>query len=148
MQNVLEIEDVADILKSKQTIYIEKLNNTTSSSIEKYNLHYRQLNYFKSEIDLLIADINKFQKENKRIYILVDMKEKAGKIEKILEENNIQSRFEEELNQTIINKNNNVVITVGKLSEGFESYDLEQIVIVADELVSAERRNRKFKRSC
>ena len=29
------------------------------------------------------------------------------------------------------NTQNNVVITIGKLSEGFESYDLDQIVIVA-----------------
>ena len=51
------------------------------------------------------------------------------------------------MNQTIISKNtqNNVVITVGKISEGFESYDLGQIVIVANELVEADRRKRKFK---
>ena len=52
------------------------------------------------------------------------MKEKASKIEKLLNENDISTRIEENLNQTIITKNthNNVVVTIGKLSEGFESY--------------------------
>ena len=147
IENTAELEDIINKLQHKQTIYIEKLNNHTNSSIEKYNLNYRQLNYYKSGIDLLISDIKNFLKDNKKVYILVDMKEKVGKIQKILEENNIQSRFEENLNQTIISKSNqnNVVITVGKLSEGFESYDLGQIVIVADELVTADKRNRKYK---
>ena len=145
--NTESIEDTKNALEGKKKIYIEKLNTTTSSSIEKFNLRYRQLNYYKNGIDLFINDIKSFQKDNKKIYIVVDMKEKASKIEKLLSENDISSRIEEDLNQTIITKNtqNNVVITIGKLSEGFESYDLEQIVIVANELVEADRRKRKYK---
>ena len=145
--NTESIEDTKNALEGKKKIYIEKLNTTTSSSIEKFNLRYRQLNYYKNGIDLFINDIKSFQKDNKKIYIVVDMKEKANKIEKLLNENDISTRIEENLNQTIITKNthNNVVITIGKLSEGFESYDLDQIVIVANELVEADRRKRKYK---
>ena len=145
--NTATMEDTKIALDSKKVIYVEKLNTTTKSNIEKFNLKYRQLNYYKSGIDLFINDIKNFQKDNKKIYVVVDMKEKANKIEKLLSENDISSRIEENLNQTIITKNtqNNVVITIGKLSEGFESYDLEQIVIVANELVEADRRKRKYK---
>ena len=145
--NTASLEDTKVALDSKKVIYVEKLNTTTKSNIEKFNLKYRQLNYYKSGIDLFINDIKNFQKDNKKIYVVVDMKEKANKIEKVLNENDISSRIEENLNQTIITKNtqNNVVITIGKLSEGFESYDLEQIVIVANELVEADRRKRKYK---
>ena len=145
--NTATLEDTKIALDSKKVIYVEKLNTTTKSNIEKFNLRYRQLNYYKSGIDLFINDIKNFQKDKKKIYVVVDMKEKANKIEKLLSENDISSRIEENLNQTIITKNtqNNVVITIGKLSEGFESYDLEQIVIVANELVEADRRKRKYK---
>ena len=145
--NTATLEDTKIALDSKKEIYVEKLNTTTKSNIEKFNLRYRQLNYYKSGIDLFINDIKNFQKDKKKIYVVVDMKEKANKIEKLLSENDISSRIEENLNQTIITKNtqNNVVITIGKLSEGFESYDLEQIVIVANELVEADRRKRKYK---
>ena len=145
--NTASLEDTKVALDSKKIIYVEKLNTTTKSNIEKFNLKYRQLNYYKTGIDLFINDIKNFQKDKKKIYVVVDMKEKANKIEKLLSENDISVRIEENLNQTIITKNtqNNVVITIGKLSEGFESYDLDQIVIVANELVEADRRKRKYK---
>ena len=141
------IEQVKNTIKKKKNIYIEKLNTTTKSNIEKYNLQYRQLNYYKNGLELFFNDIKSFQKDNKKVYIIVDMKEKTGKIEKLLKENDINCRIEENLNQTIISKSNknNVIITIGKISEGFESYDLGQIVIVANELVEADRRKRKYK---
>ena len=147
LSNTANIEEISNKIQHKKAIYIEKLNTTTKSNIEKYNLKYRQLNYYKSGIDLFISDIKNFVKDGKKIYVVVDMKEKAGKIEKLLNENEIQCRIEENLNQTIITKNNknNVIITIGKLAEGFEAYDLNQIVIVANELVEAERRTRKYK---
>lgn len=147
IKNAETIENVKEKIKWQKAIYVEKLNTSSKSNIEKFNLKYRSLNYYKSGLDLFINDIKNFQKDKKKIYVVVDMKEKANKIQKLLKENEIQSRIEEDLNQTIISKNNEkkVVITVGKLSEGFESYDLEQVVIVANELVEAERRKRKHK---
>ena len=147
IQNTVNLEDIKNQLEKKQVIYIEKLNTTTKTNMTKYNLKYRQLNYYKSGIDLFISDIKNFHKDKKKIYIVVDMKEKTKKIEKLLQENDIECRIEENLNQAIITKNNqnNVVITVGKLSDGFESYDLNQIVIVANDLVDAERKRKKHK---
>jgi len=148
IQNRLDIQEIEEILDNKQIIYLDKLDTPYKSNIEKYEMKYRELKYFKSGTDLLISDIKNFLKDDKKVYILVDIKEKAEKIAKLLEENDIQSRFEQTLNQTIISKSNhnNVVITTGKLSAGFECYELNQIVIVADEIVSSERRQRKHKR--
>ena len=147
LQIVENIEKTKQKIEKYKVIRIEKLNSTTNHNVEKFNFKYRTLNYYKNGIDLFINDIKNFQKDNKNIYIIVDMKEKVIKIEKLLNENNIQTRVEENLNQTIIKKNNqrNVIITIGNLKEGFECYDLEQIVIVANELVEADRRKRKFK---
>ena len=148
IQNREDFQEIEEILDNKQIIYLDKLDNPYKSNIEKYEMKYRELKYFKSGTDLLISDIKNFLKDEKKVYILVDIKEKAEKIAKLLEENDIQSRFEQTLNQTIISKSNNnsVVITTGKLSAGFECYELNQIVIVADEIVSSERRQRKHKR--
>ena len=148
IENRLELQEFEEILEGKQIIYLDKLDTPYKSNIEKYEMRYRELKYFKSGTDLLINDIKNFIKDNKKVYIFVDIKEKSEKIAKLLEENEIQSRFEENLNQTIISKSNsnNVVITTGKLSSGFECYELNQIVIVADEIVSSERRQRKHKR--
>ena len=147
MSNMYNMQDIEEILKQKQVLYLDKLDTAYKSNIEKYEMKCRQLQYFKSGIDLLINDLKNYLKLNKKIFILTDIKEKVDKIIKLLEENHIQARFEEKLSQTIISKNNNgkVIVTIGKLSSGFEFYDLNQIVIVADEIVTSQQRKRKYK---
>ena len=147
LQNLENFDETKQKINKRKVIYVEKLNSSTKSNIERFNLKYRTLAYYKSGIDLFINDIKNFLKDKKDVYIIVDMKEKVSKIEKLLKENEINARIEDNLDKTIITKSNqaNVVITVGKLTEGFESYDLEQVVIVANELVEADRRKRKYK---
>ena len=74
------------------------------------------------------------------------VKQKEYRYNKLLEKNNIPAIFQEKLNQTIISKDmKTVLITLGKLSIGYCSFDLNQIIIVASELVEAQRRSKKRK---
>ena len=146
LKNYAELEDLNIKLESKQTIYLEKLDDNLKNGIERYDFKYKELNYFKSGIDLFINDIENFKKQNKKIYIVVDTKEKAEKIKKMLEEYNITSIYQEKLNQTIINQDvKTVTITLGKISKGFYSFDLNQIVMVASDLVDGTRTSKKRK---
>ena len=60
----------------------------------------------------------------------------------MLDENEIINKYEEKLNQTIIVKNTEslVTVSVGKLSAGFECFDLNQLVITSQELIEGEKR--------
>ena len=143
--NILEYEKIKTIINKKQLIYIEKESENKKIQAETYNYKYREINYFKSELDFLIRDLNDGTYKGKKIYILVDNKEKAKKICLLLDENNIANRFEEKLNDTIITKNTKGIVTVciGKLSSGFENYDLNQVVIDANDLVEGTKRKRR-----
>ena len=144
LKNYIRTEELEQKIKKYQTIYLEKLDNTNKNSIEKYNFKFKELNYFKSGIDLFIGDIKNFLKQQKNVYIVVDTKEKAKKIEKLLNENEILSIFQEDLNQNIITKSNQTVtITLGKVSGGFFSQDFNEILIMASDLVEARRSTRK-----
>ena len=144
IKNTSDIEEVESNIAKVQTVYLEKFDYIGISNIEKYDLRYRELNYFKSGIELFVNDIKNFQKDKKKVFVLVDIKEKVPKIEKLLDDNGILHRFDEKLNKNIINDNSDIVtISVGSLSNGFESYDLNQVLIVADDLVEADRRIRK-----
>jgi transcription-repair coupling factor (superfamily II helicase) len=146
LKSYLETDKIINSIERYQTIYLDKLDDKLKNGIERYDFKYKELNYFKSGIDLFINDINNFRKENKKVYIVVDTKEKAEKIKKMLEEYDILSIYQEKLNQTIVNGDTNtVIITLGNLSKGFYSFDLKQIVIVASELVDATRRSKKQK---
>ena len=137
-----------DIIESKinkmQTIYISKLDNVISKCIETYSWNFKTKNYYKSELNNLFEDLKKWQTTKKSIYILVKTEEKAKKICNILSDQDIVNKYEKQLNQTIITKNreNIVTVSVGNLSSGSECFDIDQIIIIADELVESEKKKR------
>ena len=146
IKNYLSTEEVELKIQKYKNIFLNKLDNLNKNGIDKYNFNARELNYFKSGIELFINDIKKFTEDKKNVYIIVDAKEKSDKIEKLLKENEISSIYQEKLDQTIVNKNaSTVIITTGKISGGFYSYDLNQVLIEASELVEVQRKAKKRK---
>lgn len=146
ISNMLTYEDIEEALEKRKIIYLAKQDSIINIEAEKYLFNYREVNYYKSEIENLFEDVQKAVKDKKQIVLLVDTKEKAKKIKKILEEKNIFCKVQENLNETIIVRSveNIVTISIGKLSAGFENYDLNQIVIVANDLIDGEKRKRKI----
>ena len=146
INNELDFNNVEEILDKKQLVYVEKEDNSLKIDCEKYKFDYKNINYYKSEIETLFKDLKTFLRKNKSVYILIETKEKAKKLKILLEDKEIPCKIEEKLNQTIIVKSreNVVTISVGTLSSGFKNYDINQIVIVADELISGERKRRKI----
>ena len=129
-------------LENKNIVYMDKFDDEVKIEAEKYNWVYKEKNFYKSEIELLIKELIKAQETKKKIYILAENKEKAKKICSLLDENEIINKYEENLNQTIISKNTEslVIVSVGKLSAGYECYDINQLVITSQELIEGEKR--------
>ena len=146
LKNYVATENLESNIEKYQTIYLDKLDDRIKNGIERYDFKYKELNYFKSGIDLFINDINTCKKQEKKVYIVVDTKEKANKMEKLLAEYDILSIYYEKLNKTIINQDaNTVIITLGKISKGFYSIDLNQVVMIASDLVDGTRTIKKRK---
>ena len=142
LENSYNFEQLEEKVEKNIKIYFEKFDDDIKIEAEKYKWTYKEKNFYKSEIEILFKELLKAQEEKKKIYILADTKEKAKKICSLLDEKQIINKYEENLNQTIIVKNNEslVTVTVGKLSSGFECFDLNQVVITAQELIEGEKR--------
>ena len=142
--NMLDYEEINNILENKQILYIEKQDTILNLAQEKYKFQFRNINYYKRDTENFFEDLVKAINEKKKIYILLETKEKAKKIKKILDEKEILNKIEEKLNKTIIAKSSESIVTisVGKLSSGFENHDTNQLVIIADELVDGEKKRR------
>ena len=142
LKNLLNYEQFEEKIEKKQIIYVEKFDDEIKVQAEKYKWIYKEKKFYKSEIEILFKELLKAQEEKKKIYILAETKEKAKKICSLLNEKKIINKYEEKLNQTIIVKNNEslVTVSVGKLSSGFECFDLNELVISADEIVEGEKR--------
>ena len=147
LENIAEYEDIEEVLETKKhnVLYLEKQDSVTNKQAEKYVFQYREVNYYKSEIENLFQELKTALKQKKSIYVLVETKEKAKKLKEILEKEEIICKIEEKLDKTIVVKTAEKIVTiaVGKLSAGFENYEINQLVISADELVSGEKKKRK-----
>ena len=145
IQPFSRIEELVEESK-KVTLYIEKQDNKVDRQAQNYNFSYRAINYFKSEIETLFTDIRKAQEQGKNIYVVVATKEKAKKLKEILEKENIICKIEEKLDKTIIVKSQEKIITIaiGKLTEGFENYEINQVIISADELIEGGKKKKTF----
>lgn len=149
IQNLLsweEIEEVIEQKQKKQIVYLEKQDNFVKKLSEKYQFQFREINYYKREIENLLEDLKKGKQEKKQIYLMVSNKEKAKKLKELLEKEQIACHIEEKLDQTIIvkSKENTVTIGIGKLSAGFENYEINQMVINAEDLIEGEKKKKKF----
>lgn len=136
-----------DILENKnEIIYLEKQDAVTKKQAQRYHFEYREINYYKSEIENLFEDIKNWNKDKKSIYVMVDTKEKAKKLKEIFEKEDILCKIEEKLDKTIIVKNSESVITIsiGKITEGFENFEINQIVVSADDLIEGGKKKKTF----
>ena len=73
---------------------------------------------------------------------MVSTKEKAKKLKEILEKEEIACTIDEKLDKTIIVKSTEkiVTITIGKLPNGFENFEINQVVVSADELIEGKKK--------
>ena len=151
IKNIMNYEQFYEKIENRYQIYLAKTDDEIKIQAEKYHWTYKEKNFYKSEIEILFKELIKAQEEKKKIYILAETKEKAKKICSLLNEHEIINKYEEKLNQTIIVKSTEsvVTVTVGKLSAGFECFDTNQLVITSQELIEGEKRktyhNKAFK---
>lgn len=143
IENMYDFSEIDEKIQNKKILYIEE-QDFIQKQAEKYKFEYRQVNYFNSEIEILLNEVKKAKEKNKKVYILTSTEEKSKKISKLLSENEIQNIYEKSIDKKIITeKLESILVTVGKLSTGFENYELNQLVIVADDLVQGEKKKRK-----
>ena len=113
--NINKYEDIQNQLERKHgnLIYLEKQDFSTDKTQEKYKFEYREINYYKSEIESFFEEIKNALSDKKSVYILVEKKEKAKKLKEILEKEEIIANIEEKLDKTIVVKSTEKIVTIG-----------------------------------
>ena len=135
-----------DIHSEKQTIYLEENNRKTGN---KFEFNYRQINVYKSELEILKNDIEKWQKENKNIVVLTGGKEAAEKAKELVEfgdrsisDNSVASKPVPKGDKNVTSVTGTKV-TTGGLSSGFECYDANLVVVSLAEAFEGDVKKKK-----
>ena len=136
-------ESLEENINLSNTIYLENQDKAKKIAQIEYNFNNRQINYFKSEIESFVKDINNNLVQNKEVIILVENKEKAKKLSKILTDFNVLNSINEKNADIIKNKENIAHIEIGKLSSGFEDIDNNLIVIDANNVIDSDKRKKR-----
>ena len=153
--SILNIEPIDYVSEDKQVVYLEKQDlGAKTISNTKYNFNYRDVKYYKSEIEILIVDLIKALNDKKEVIVLAGNKEETDKFIELLKEKEIpysRNLLEQVLQKGQINQKATspmVMVAEGSLSSGFECYDLNLIVIAGDELfVPSVKKKRKLSSS-
>ena len=137
---------VTDKTKLKQTIYLEnkEIGFTDVQSMHAkrngYSFSYREVNFFRSSMDLLFEELQKANEKQKQTVVLCGNYDNAKKLSKLLDEKKIKYALDEDLTSDIVP--GVIFLTSGAISTGFESYDLNLLVISAVELFTSREKKR------
>ena len=133
-----------EIIKSKQTIYLEKQDigyvdkQSMHAKRNGYSFSYREVNFFRSSMDLLFKEIQEAA-GNKTVIILCGGKENVNKVRNLLEDNvPVSLKYIDSLAK------NSITITEGYLSSGFECYDFNLLVISVSEIFATPQKRKRL----
>ena len=116
------------ILLYKDDVVSNKITNIN------WSFNYRDVLYYKNEIDNMCITINDAIKKQKSILILGGSEENARKISVMLKDKNIENIFVKKVEKLEKGK---VLITTGALTSGFEDYDLNLLVISSEDFFTS-----------
>ncbi len=130
----------------KQTVYLEKQEigyvdkQSMHAKRNGYSFSYREVNFFRSSMDLLFKELQEAIKRGRATVILGGSPDNLKKISDSLAEHNIQSDILEQNQEDLALGRVNIL--PGALSAGFENYDLNLYVVTLDEIFE----NKKIRR--
>ena len=135
-----------DSLQNKQAIYLEKQDigfvdkQSMHAKRNGYSFSYREVNFFRSSMDLLFQELQESIKRGKQTVILGGSTENCKKLSLLLLEKEITNNYietlEDDITLGVVN------ITPGAFSTGFELYDADLIVFSTEELFEAKPTKR------
>ena len=138
LEKIEDYIEFLDRIKSIQTIYLE---NKDIGFVDKQSMHakrngysfsYREVNFFRSSMDLLFKEVQEGLGQGTTIAILCGNQNNIKRTKDLLAEKiNNQKQLQK------------LIITEGSLTEGFECYDFNLLVISIEELFNIPKKKRK-----
>lgn len=128
LENEVDLANKQSIFLFKDDIVSSKISNTIIS------FNYRDMLFYKNEIDSLVTTLQDAIRKKKKILILGGSEENAKKIGILLSDRNIENTFTKKVDELSKGK---VIISTGALTSGFEAYDLDLIVISSEDFFTS-----------
>ena len=151
LKNVGDYLEFLETIKGKQTIYLEKQDigfvdkQSMHAKRNGYSFSYREVNFFRSSMDLCFEEIQEAIKSKKTVVVLCGKKENIKKVKDLIDE---KVEFPKEkpknpfLRKQEVEKIPEIIVIEGGLSSGFESFDFDLLVISLGEVFEPQKRKK------
>lgn len=145
-QMLTEMKDYYNIsskLEEKQTVYLEKQDvgfvdkQSMHAKRNGYSFSYREVNFFRSSMDLLFQELQESVKRGKQTIILGGNTDGCKKMSSLLYEKGINNDYRENIENYDLEQGA-IVITPGSLSAGFEMPEMNLLVICTAEIFESK----------
>ena len=141
LEELKDIMLLEETITKQQVVYLDN-QDIALSRPNTFSFTYRELNYFRSSINLLIEKVITSLEQNRKIVILSGNEESTKKLLSLLKEKDIPHVYTSNLNKTDLTTNQ-VIIANGILSTGCECFDSELTLVSGREIFSNEKVRRK-----
>ncbi len=106
-----------------------------------YAWHYREVNFYKSELEILLNELEQARNDKKKIIVLGGKEESTKKIATVLQEKEFVYQY---VKDTYVTPTPGIIILLeGGLSSGFEWIEEQTIVISTGEMFAKDTKRRK-----
>ena len=140
----VSFEEIELKLKSLSTVYMSKLgqDRVMHAKRKEYSFSCREVNFFRSTMDLLIKDIKRYKEERKIILMVFSTLQKVETVKNAMEDNGVKTKFVQDISMVDTLDNSTIYITQGLISAGF-SYDEFDLVVVSESLSGTSKKEVK-----
>ncbi len=130
--NIIEYNNILDKVTRVFMYKDDVVNNKVTNVV--FNFNYRDMLFYRNEIDSLCNTLNEGIKNKKKIVVLGGSEENARKISVLLKDRDLDNVFTKNLNDLQEGK---IVIAEGALTSGFEAYDLNLVVVSSEDFFTS-----------
>lgn len=144
---MIDSEVILDKIAKKKNVYLEKQDigildeKTACAKRNEIRFSTREINYYKSSMELFLEDIQNAINEEKTVIVLGGNEETSRKLSLLLLEKDIPHKYLENLNSDL--PKNVVIVTQGSLETGFEEHDIKLMVISSKELLTSDKKKKE-----
>ena len=140
----VSFEQIQAKLKSLSSVYMSKLgqDRVMHAKRKEYSFSCREVNFFRSTMDLLIKDVKKYKQEEKIVVIVFPTEAKAETVKNMLVDNNISVKHVLDITMVDELKPSTAYVTTGIVSSGF-AYDDMNIVVMAEPVSGVVNERKK-----
>ena len=151
ISQIMEYSQFCEKIVDKQSIYLEKQDigfvdkQSMHAKRNGYSFSYREVNFFRSSMDLLLKELQQAGKNGKIVVILGGSPENSKKMSSLLFENSIINNYTEKLDDELLP--GTITVTPGSFANGFESFDLNLLVITTEEVFEVKKKKIRLSSS-